>query len=867
MPAARRATFTNPTTPWGAAHLLNPDGDTALGASYGFSAYMRTLPAAGTALALKGLTHLDHVIDVRDYGAVGDGVTDDAAAIEAAIAAAMVTKACVEFPPGTYLINSTVTIGYPTVDLRGSSALGATIKAGAAMTYMFHFADLAFYAAFCLIENLFFDGNDLADTAVYGAMFQHNVFRRVTVRKTLVSGIKFRSGWCNDLVECEIGYNTGMGLDCLGGTPNVLNVQRCKIYHNDGWGAQIGGGYGLSFVGNTIEHNKAGGVLLYYARGGQIAGNEFSSNGENGTTTTSGYPPPPGGGTIPLPAGNFTYRTELFLNGYSSATSLSQNNPPIGLSITGNVFLPSYSESAIFAVSGTGLNIHGNHVLGGAAIPLLRVYRHRSFADLTDLTIGVNTMLYPAATFLADKGFVDNKAGLDDVHTWSLAGQARKNYLDTRQDLTKWVDAATVAGSSLTLSATKFMGMPVYELACSGATSSRFEVGLNINADYPELKSQLVWFGCWCYWDDPVDANLQLYCDVDAGAYYYSTDTAVAAPTGWQFISMMIAVPAADADFRVGLRKLGASTTPLYICNPILTRVGNRYDVFGSAQIAAHEGVYPHALIDTAVQDGSLIQSLDLGIAETPDGYWKMNDNAASTDVLDASGNGYTLTAQQNTSALTTAGAINTALEFDGAADYLVRADPTFNDLTGTIVAWIYRADDLAGGCIFGSANEAGASYYIEFGYVGTLRLLRWYQRNADAVDELRAAVELRSGEWHQVAISSDGSTIRMYADGEPLTVTVQQGANNGDWLGDTNKRDNITIGAWKRNALSDYFKGAIDDVRYYSECLTAAQIQYLFRIRSETSTAIVTYDGGLLSLGANDSGGAGYRLLRVPNA
>lgn len=63
------------------------------------------------------------VINVKDptYGAVGNGVTDDTAAIQAAIDAASAAGGGIVFlPPGTYLLTDTITFYYPRVFLRGA---------------------------------------------------------------------------------------------------------------------------------------------------------------------------------------------------------------------------------------------------------------------------------------------------------------------------------------------------------------------------------------------------------------------------------------------------------------------------------------------------------------------------------------------------------------------------------------------------------------------------------------------------------------------------------------------------------------------------------------------------------------------------
>jgi hypothetical protein len=55
-------------------------------------------------------------INVRDYGATGDGTTNDTAAIQLAVTAAYAQQKGLYFPSGTYLMASTITMGNNTTD-------------------------------------------------------------------------------------------------------------------------------------------------------------------------------------------------------------------------------------------------------------------------------------------------------------------------------------------------------------------------------------------------------------------------------------------------------------------------------------------------------------------------------------------------------------------------------------------------------------------------------------------------------------------------------------------------------------------------------------------------------------------------------
>ncbi|WP_282800090.1 glycosyl hydrolase family 28-related protein [Bombella apis] len=73
------------------------------------------------------------VVSVRDFGAKGDGKTDDTAAINAAIAYAKSTSYSggkIFFPDGIYLISSTINLTGSGFSLVGQSVRGATILAG-----------------------------------------------------------------------------------------------------------------------------------------------------------------------------------------------------------------------------------------------------------------------------------------------------------------------------------------------------------------------------------------------------------------------------------------------------------------------------------------------------------------------------------------------------------------------------------------------------------------------------------------------------------------------------------------------------------------------------------------------------------------
>lgn len=104
-----------------------------------------------------GLPLAYNAVSVKDYGATGDGVTDDTDAIEDAFAATSTTEAAIYFPPGTYIYNgSGLTSGGTRNRIRvlGSVQNGTTIKLGASS----YFIDWDTVLTSMHVENINFDG-------------------------------------------------------------------------------------------------------------------------------------------------------------------------------------------------------------------------------------------------------------------------------------------------------------------------------------------------------------------------------------------------------------------------------------------------------------------------------------------------------------------------------------------------------------------------------------------------------------------------------------------------------------------------------------------------------------------------------------
>jgi len=214
------------------------------------------------------------VVSVRDFGAVGDGVSDDTAAFTAAIAAARV----VLIPAGTYRLTSTITLTRFSSSLVGAGGKnetfllidhtdgpGVTIAQGQCALEGLTIAASNARQAYST-GGVYDLAADLFGVKVYnssGGLTQCRI-NRVVVQRQPNHGI-YMSGGSNGtmLSQCESNYNRGHGYvfddGTIGGGVSsrcgIVTLESCRAIDNGGNALNLSqvGGSCYRFVVNNLE--------------------------------------------------------------------------------------------------------------------------------------------------------------------------------------------------------------------------------------------------------------------------------------------------------------------------------------------------------------------------------------------------------------------------------------------------------------------------------------------------------------------------------------------------------------------------------------------------------------------------------------
>ena len=205
--------------------------------------------------------------------------------------------------------------------------------------------------------------------------------------------------------------------------------------------------------------------------------------------------------------------------------------------------------------------------------------------------------------------------------------------------------------------------------------------------------------------------------------------------------------------------------------------------------------------------------------------HYKMNDNAASTDVIDSVGS-YTGTSVQNTSVMnSTPGKVNDALSFNGTSDYITTGTlPALDDFT--ISMWVYiNANSSSWDAIMHSPSSA-MQFYL---WNGTTTV-DWYI-SSHSGGWAQTSGSIGTGGWHHVVVVREiGSVPRIYFDSS-LQALANSAVNSG-----TLSSEALYIGN-QTGQPSRTFNGKMDDIRIYNRALSATDINAIYNLGNGTES------------------------------
>jgi hypothetical protein len=226
---------------------------------------------------------LQEIVSVKDFGATGNGTTDDTAFIQAAIDSFPAAGGTLHFPPGTYKVTASINVNKP-IHLIGGPAgsnyqpvTAPTVKllwgslSGGSVVKVGGFGTLISGGG---MDGFFIDGNNIADTGLHLKDIQRAYFNGITITGTAVNGLLMQNtgglsdptGFCifDDLrIQLRGGAtNNANGINVDGtNTSGVEGVTLCtfrraRIDHANGIGVLVGN-IGDAFTWDSLQTFRA----------------------------------------------------------------------------------------------------------------------------------------------------------------------------------------------------------------------------------------------------------------------------------------------------------------------------------------------------------------------------------------------------------------------------------------------------------------------------------------------------------------------------------------------------------------------------------------------------------------------------------
>jgi hypothetical protein len=192
----------------------------------------------------------------------------------------------------------------------------------------------------------------------------------------------------------------------------------------------------------------------------------------------------------------------------------------------------------------------------------------------------------------------------------------------------------------------------------------------------------------------------------------------------------------------------------------------------------------------------------------------------------DSSGNGNDLSILTPGDVTVVPGRFQHAFMFDGSGRGNAAASQSLEAQQLTVLAWV-KAGQSPGSFRYliadgGSAGCNGSSYALDTGAGGGLEFYVESAQDAMAASPAALPSAVWDGNWHAVAGTYDGTTVRLYVDG----TEVGSGTADGVAIGYQQDTQDLFMGDYPISSCPGHaYTGALDEARVYNRALTAAEV------------------------------------------
>jgi Concanavalin A-like lectin/glucanases superfamily len=202
-----------------------------------------------------------------------------------------------------------------------------------------------------------------------------------------------------------------------------------------------------------------------------------------------------------------------------------------------------------------------------------------------------------------------------------------------------------------------------------------------------------------------------------------------------------------------------------------------------------------------------------VGLDQTPVAAYSFDEGSGVT-VKDSAGNH---TGTISGASWASVGKYDAALSFDGVNDLVSIADASDLDFTGsfTLEAWVNPTSTSASLPIISKGETAGGNSGYALSARYTSAPPAGIVADAGTLKSVSGPSALKTGEWSHLALTSDGTALRLYINGSLISsaTAISAKATNAP----------LEVG---HSFLGGYFAGLVDEVRLYNETLSESQIQ-----------------------------------------